>query len=128
MKNLVVIKPGYLWVLEELLGLAKEHQFTLIASKEMTLTTDQIRILYRDQLEKSHYPQIVEYLTSGSVIALVFVGENAESKIKQIKGKTWSGIGIRGKYATDYIRNVMHSSDALDFDIESAVFFSQDDL
>lgn len=128
MKNLVVIKPGYSWVLKELLGLAKEHQLTLTASKEMILTVDQIQILYRDQIEKSHYQQIVEYLTSGSVVALVFEGEDAESKIKQIKGKTWSGIGIRGKYATDYIRNVMHSSDALDFDIESAVFFSQDEL
>ena len=88
---------------------------------------------YAEHKGKPFYPGLVDYITSGPVVALCLEGKNAVAVVRTVNGATkpWDALPgtIRGDFALDIGRNVVHGSDSVDAaKRELAIYFGKDDL
>lgn len=76
---------------------------------------------------KPFYRNLVEFMTSGSIIAIKLSGENAVEILREIIGVTdpsKAGEGtIRKLYGTDIQKNAVHASDSLENAKKEIPFF-----
>lgn len=99
----------------------------------MLLTKKQAELFYEIHKDRPFFGELVEFMTSGSVIVQVLIGENAVSKYRQIMGATdpkQADKGtIRGDFANDISENRVHGSDSLEnAHREIAFFFAECEL
>ena len=87
--------------------------------KEMKLFTipeDLAREHYQEHTEKPFFGELVSFITSGAVVAMVVSGEDAVAGMRQIMGATnpLDAVpgSIRGDYATVITENIVHGSDS----------------
>ncbi|MGL6298888.1 MAG: nucleoside-diphosphate kinase, partial [Methanobacteriaceae archaeon] len=83
--------------------------------------------------EKPFFNDLVEYITSAPVLAMVIKGDDCISTIRKMVGATnpkEADLGtIRGDYALDMGRNIIHASDAPESaKREVALFFNEDEV
>ena len=88
---------------------------------------------YEEHAEKPFFPELVEFITSGPVIAMVLEGPAAVSTVRTMMGATNpldSAPGtIRGDYALEIGQNIVHGSDSTaSAEREIAIYFSADEL
>ncbi|BET35421.1 MULTISPECIES: nucleoside-diphosphate kinase [Wolbachia] len=105
----------------------------IIAQRMMMLTKKQAELFYEIHKDRPFFGDLVEFMTSGSVIVQVLIGENAVSKYRQIMGATdpkQADKGtIRGDFADDISENRVHGSDSLEnAHREIAFFFAECEL
>ncbi|MGX9891838.1 nucleoside-diphosphate kinase [Wolbachia endosymbiont of Protocalliphora sialia] len=105
----------------------------IIAQRMMLLTKKQAELFYEIHKDRPFFEELVEFMTSGSVIVQVLIGENAVSKYRQIMGATdpkQADKGtIRGDFADDISENRVHGSDSLEnAHREIAFFFAECEL
>ncbi|WP_353288351.1 nucleoside-diphosphate kinase [Wolbachia endosymbiont (group A) of Tromatobia lineatoria] len=105
----------------------------ITAQKMMLLTKKQAELFYEIHKDRPFFGELVEFMTSGSVVVQVLVGENAVSKYRQIMGATnpkQADKGtIRGDFADDISENRVHGSDSLEnAHKEIAFFFAECEL
>lgn len=94
----------------------------------LTATPEQIRENYRANEDEPWFGEMVSYMTAGPILPAVWQGPNAIESARQVIGKKdpWeSDAGsLRGKYAADPIRTVIHGSrDAVEAIRETAIWF-----
>ncbi len=99
----------------------------ITAQKMILLTKKQAELFYEIHKDRPFFGELVEFMTSGSVVVQVLVGENAVSKYRQIMGATdpkQADKGtIRGDFADDISENRVHGSDSLENARKEIAFF-----
>lgn len=105
----------------------------LVALKLMHVPTRMAEEHYAEHKGKGFYPGLVQYITSGPVVALCLEGKNAVSVVRTVNGATkpWDAAPgtIRGDLALDIGRNIVHGSDSVESATrELAIYFTKDDL
>ncbi|MDU8920933.1 nucleoside-diphosphate kinase [Wolbachia endosymbiont of Scaptomyza pallida] len=99
----------------------------ITAQKMMLLTKKQAELFYEIHKDRPFFGELVEFMTSSSVVVQVLVGENAVSKYRQIMGATdpkQADKGtIRGDFADDISENRVHGSDSLENARKEIAFF-----
>ncbi len=99
----------------------------ITAQKMMLLTKKQAELFYEIHKDRPFFGELVEFMTSGSVVVQVLVGENAVSKYRQIMGATdpkQADKGtIRCDFADDISENRVHGSDSLENARKEIAFF-----
>lgn len=88
---------------------------------------------YAEHKGKPFYNGLVQYITSGPVAAICLEGKNAVSVVRTVNGATkpWDAAPgtIRGDFALDIGRNIVHGSDSVEAaSRELAIYFGKDDL
>ena len=85
-KLLVVIKPGFLKLIPEILQLLEDNNFTMDRIKTKTLTTEEAKRLYKPHSKADFFNSLVEYMVSGpcTAITLNFNGDIDKEIKKQI--------------------------------------------
>ncbi|MGQ0535774.1 MAG: nucleoside-diphosphate kinase [Methanobacteriota archaeon] len=88
---------------------------------------------YGEHVGKPFYNGLVSFITSGPAVAMVLEGKNAVQAVRETNGATdpvkASPGTIRGDYATDIGRNVVHGSDSLETaKREIALWFHEKEL
>lgn len=83
---------------------------------------------YGEHVDKPFYPELVSFITSGDVVAMVLEGESAISLVRKLMGPTDPADAppgtIRGDFATEITQNIVHGSDgAASAAREVALFF-----
>lgn len=90
--------------------------YKLVAAKLIIPTENLAKKHYAEHDGKPFFPKLVDFLTSGPVLALVFEGKGAISYGRTLIGATNplnSAPGtIRGDYGIDVGRNIIHGSDS----------------
>ena len=90
--------------------------FTLVGMKLMQISQETAETHYGEHEGKPFFEDLVSFITSGPVVAMVVEGENAISEWRKMMGATNpkdADLGtIRGDYATTIDENVVHGSDA----------------
>lgn len=90
----------------------------IIGIKMTSLTKTQAQAFYDIHKERPFFGALVDFMTSGPVVAIVLQGENAVKKNREIMGATDSKKAapgtIRNLYGTDIERNAIHGSDSLE--------------
>ncbi len=107
--------------------------FDIKAMKYTQLTEDQAKEFYAVHKERPFYGELVEYMTSGPIVAAVLEKENAVADFRALIGATDPAEAaegtIRAKYAESKGRNAVHGSDSDEnAEIESNFHFSANEI
>jgi len=107
--------------------------FKIKAMKLTQLTISQAEEFYAVHNERPFYGELVEYMTSGPIVAAVLEKENAVIEFRNLIGSTDPSEAeegtIRKKYAESKGRNAVHGSDSDEnAQIESNFHFSENEI
>ena len=107
--------------------------FKIKAMKLTQLTKGQAEEFYAVHSERPFYGELVEYMTSGPIVAAVLEKENAVIDFRNLIGSTDPNEAeegtIRKKYAESKGRNAVHGSDSDEnAQIESNFHFSENEI
>jgi nucleoside-diphosphate kinase len=107
--------------------------FVIKAMKLTQLSKDQAKEFYSVHKERPFYGELVEYMTSGPIVAAVLEKNNAVEDFRNLIGSTDPSEAkdgtIRKKYAESKGRNAVHGSDSDEnAQIEADFHFKKDDL
>ena len=116
-RTLVLIKPD--WVKRELIGKIISHyeekSLEIVAFKMIRATNDIAKNHYFEHEGKDFFEDLISYVTEGKICAMILMGEKAIDVVRKINGDkdpTKAELGsIRGQYALDRTRNLVHASD-----------------
>ena len=105
----------------------------IVALRMLRMDVDLARRHYAAHEGKPFFPGLVDFITSGPIIAAVFEGRNAVEVVRQTMGATDPAKAapgtIRGDLALDTGRNLIHGSDSVESaEREIALFFDPGDL
>lgn len=113
-----------------ILAKISEAGFRLSAIKLLKLSREHAMAFYKVHQEKSFYEDLVDFMSSGPIVAAVLKKENAIEDYRKLIGATnpkeaESGT-VRSLYGTDIQANGVHGSDSDENAlIESEFFFSK---
>lgn len=107
-----------------------EGGFNIKALKFTKLTADQAKKFYEVHKERPFYNDLVNFMTSGPIIAAILEKENAVEAYRKYIGSTNPENAepgtIRALYATSMEKNAVHGSDSDENAIiEGSFFFSE---
>ena len=117
-KSFVMMKPDAVArrLMGKILTRFEEKGLQLKAIKLMTISEDLAKEHYGEHSEKPFFNDLVDYIISGPVLAMVIEGDDAISLIRKMVGATnaqEAELGtIRGDYGIQTGRNIIHASDA----------------
>lgn len=105
----------------------------IVAQRRLLLTTAQAEAFYAVHRERSFYRSLVEFMTSGPVVAQVLEGEDAVAKHRDVMGATdpkKAAPGtIRAQFAENIEANSVHGSDSAEnAAVEIGFFFAAIDI
>ncbi|WP_379162341.1 nucleoside-diphosphate kinase [Paenibacillus sp. sgz5001063] len=111
----------------------EDKGFKLLAGKLITVTEEQAKRHYAEHDGKDFFPELVRFITSGPVFAMVWEGDDVVALSRMMIGKTKVGEAlpgtIRGDFASHTPLNLIHGSDSPDSaKREIANFFAPDEL
>jgi nucleoside-diphosphate kinase len=99
----------------------------------MWVTDEKASKLYAIHKEKQFYQDLVRFITSGPIVAMVIEGDEAVKVVRQMIGATDAKDAeagtIRGDIALSREKNAIHSSDSVENGkVETDIFFSAEEL
>jgi nucleoside-diphosphate kinase len=117
-RSFVMLKPDA--VLRRLMGTVltrfEERGLKVVAAKMMAISEELAKEHYGEHKEKPFFNDLVSYITSAPVLAMVIEGDDCISLIRKMVGATnpkEADLGtIRGDYALETGRNIIHASDS----------------
>ena len=131
-RTLVLLKPDTLQrgLTGEVISRLESRGLKIVAMKLMQMTEDLARRHYEAHVGKPFFPGLVEFITSGPLVAMVLEGKNAIEVVRSSIGETDSAKAvpgtIRGDLAIDIGRNLVHGSDSPEAaSREIALFFQE---
>jgi nucleoside-diphosphate kinase len=117
-RTLVLVKPDAFArrLTGELIRRLEQKDLTLLALKRMTMDRDLAERHYEEHRERPFFGELVDFITSGPLVALVLEGEEAVDAARQIMGSTnpleAAPGSIRGDFGLKVSHNLVHGSDA----------------
>ncbi len=94
----------------------EESGLDIIALKRLQLDDEMAQGFYAVHKERPFFGDLVKFMTSGPVVAMVLEGDNAIARWRDLMGPTNSNEApagtLRGDFGTDIERNAVHGSDA----------------
>lgn len=111
----------------------EEKGYKIIGLKMLNATLEMAEKHYAEHVGKPFYPRLVDYITSGPIVAMVLEGENVIAESRKMMGKTRpeeADTGsIRSDYAINQEMNIIHGSDCPDSaKREIAIYFKEEEL
>ena len=130
-KSLVLVKPDAVerGLSGAVLARIEKEGLKLIALKMIQMSRALAERHYAVHNGKPFFPGLINYITSGPIVAAIFEGDDAINRIRNIMGKTDPAKAepgtIRRDFGLDIEKNVIHGSDsAKTAAIEIALFFA----
>jgi nucleoside-diphosphate kinase len=131
-RTLILVKPDAFArsLTGEIVARFERKGLKIVALKLMTLTEDLARRHYAEHDGKPFFGELVAFITSGPLVAMVLEGRDAVTAARQVIGATnpleaTTG-SIRGDFAIEVGKNLVHGSDAPESAArESALFFPE---
>lgn len=117
----------------EIIARIERRGYLIIAMKLMQLDGERARKHYGEHEGKPFFQGLVDFITSGPLVALAVEGEDAIAGMRQIMGATnplnAATGSIRADYASTIGRNLVHGSDSPESaKRELAIFFDEKDF
>ncbi|MGC9965595.1 MAG: nucleoside-diphosphate kinase [Syntrophobacteraceae bacterium] len=128
-RTLSIIKPDGVGkgLTGEIVRRLEQAGFRICAMKMVRLTGDQARMFYSVHRGRPFYDSLVEFMTSGPIVAMVIEGENAVRTYRELMGATNPKEAlpgtIRRDFAGDVEKNIVHGSDAPETAAQEIRFF-----
>jgi nucleoside-diphosphate kinase len=134
-KTFLMVKPDGVQrqLIGDIVSRFEKKGFQLVGAKLMQISTELAEKHYGEHKERPFFSELVDFITSGPVFAMVWQGENVISTARQMMGSTNPKDAapgtIRGEYAVTVSKNIIHGSDSPESaEREIGLFFSQEEL
>jgi nucleoside-diphosphate kinase len=134
-RSLVLIKPDAIQrgLVGTIINRLEKIGLKLVAAKMLHMDKELARRHYAIHKDKPFFNNLVNYITSAPIIAIIFEGENAVGAIRQTMGATDPAKAeagtIRGDFGLDIEHNTIHGSDSIETAREEIkLFFSEDEI
>lgn len=134
-RTFTMIKPGAVrnGHIGDILAHIVAGGFKIIAMKYTKLSAEKAGEFYAVHKERPFYGELVEFMSSGPIVAAVLEKENAVSDFRTLIGATNPAEAaegtIRAKYATSIGENAVHGSDSDEnAQIESDFHFARTEM
>ena len=129
-RTLILVKPDAFarGLTGEIIARFERKGLTIVALKHMQVTEDLAKQHYAEHEGKPFFGELVEFITSGPLVAMVLEGDEAVVAARQVIGATnpleaTTG-SIRGDFAIAVGQNMVHGSDSNESgEREAALFF-----
>jgi len=119
-KTFIAIKPDGVQrgFISEIIGRFEKKGFKLVALKQLIPSRELAQKHYGVHKERPFFNDLVEFISSGPVVAMVWEGEGVISNARKMIGATKPLEAepgtIRGDLAVNIGRNIIHGSDSPD--------------
>jgi nucleoside-diphosphate kinase len=131
-RTLILVKPDAFarGLTGEIIARFERKDLRIVALRHLQVTEDLARRHYAEHEGKPFFSELVEFITSGPLVALVLEGHEAVVAARQVIGATnpleAAPGSIRGEYALEVGRNLVHGSDSNESAArEVALFFGE---
>src|ERR687893_2078300 len=129
-RTLILIKPDAFArnLSGEIIARFEQKGLRIVALKHMTVTEDLAKQHYAEHEGKPFFGELVDFITSGPLVAMVLEGLDAVKAARQVIGATnplEAATGsIRGDFALEVGQNMVHGSDSAESaEREAKLFF-----
>jgi nucleoside-diphosphate kinase len=131
-RTLILVKPDAFarGLTGEIIARFERKGLTIVALKHMQVTEDLARQHYAEHEGKPFFGELVEFITSAPLVAMVLEGHEAIVAARQVIGATnpleaTTG-SIRGDFALQIGQNMVHGSDSVESgQREAGIFFPE---
>ena len=117
-RTLILVKPDAFarGLTGEIIRRFEDKGLKITAMRHMQVTEDLAKQHYAEHDGKPFFGELVEFITSGPIVAMVLEGESAIKAARQVIGATnpleaTTG-SIRGDFAIEVGKNMVHGSDS----------------
>ena len=134
-KTLVLIKPDAVKGkhIGDIVKIYEEKGLKILAMKMLLMDEKLASKHYEEHIGRPYYDDLMGFMTSGPIIAMVLEGEGAIANVRAINGKTNPAEAaegtIRKLYAASGSRNAVHASDSPENAArEISIFFNASEI
>ncbi|RLI80514.1 nucleoside-diphosphate kinase [Archaeoglobales archaeon] len=134
-RTFVMVKPDGVQrgLIGEIISRLERKGLKIVAMKMMKIEESLAKEHYTEHKERPFFGDLISYITSGPVVAMVIEGKEAVSVVRTLVGQTNPREAlpgtIRGDYGIDVGRNVIHASDSTQSaDREINLFFKEEEI
>lgn len=134
-KTFLMVKPDGVQrgLIGEIVKRFEMKGFQLIAAKLLIVSKEQAEFHYGEHREKPFYGELVDFITSGPVFAMVWQGDDIVTLSRMMMGKTKAVDAapgtIRGDFSIHTGMNLIHGSDSPEAAVrEIGNFFRPEEL
>jgi len=136
-RTFVMAKPDAVQrgLVGEVVSRLEERGLKLVGAKFVQIDEELAHEHYAEHEDKPFFDDLVAFITSGPVLAMVWAGADATRQVRKMMGATDPAEAapgtIRGDYGLDLGQNVIHGSDHEDpgaNEREVELFFDEDEL
>ena len=131
-RTLILVKPDAFErsLTGEVIGRFERKGLVLVALKLMQVEVALAERHYAEHSSKPFFPELVEFITRGPLVAMVLEGDSAVEAARQVIGATnpieAAPGSIRGDFATEITFNLVHGSDSANSaEREIGIFFPE---
>jgi len=131
-RTCIILKPDALKrrLAGKIISRIEDKGYIIADARMLRLDEAILREHYSHLVDKPFFPDIVAYMVSGPVLAMIVEGENAVLGMRQIIGATHfedvTAGTIRGDYAFNTEQNLIHGSDSKESaELEIERFFAR---
>ena len=129
-RTLILVKPDAFArnLTGEIIARFERKGLRIVALKQMVVTEELAKQHYGEHEGKPFFGELVDFITSGPLVAMVLEGVEAVKAARQVIGATnpleASPGSIRGDFAVEVGQNMVHGSDSPESaEREAALFF-----
>ncbi|MDP9345221.1 MAG: nucleoside-diphosphate kinase [Actinomycetota bacterium] len=131
-RTLILVKPDAFarGLTGDIIARFERKGLTIVALKHMQVTEDLAKEHYAEHDGKPFFGDLVDFITSGPLVAMVLEGHEAITAARQVIGATnpleaTTG-SIRGDFALEIGKNMVHGSDSVaSGQRETGIFFPE---
>lgn len=134
-KTFLMVKPDGVQrnVIGEVVARFEKKGFQMAGAKLMSIPKELAEQHYGEHKERPFFGELVDFITSGPVFAMVWQGENVIATARQMMGSTNPKDAtpgtIRGDFGLTVGKNIIHGSDSPESaEREIGLFFKETEL
>jgi nucleoside-diphosphate kinase len=117
-RTLILVKPDAFArsLTGEIIARFERKGLAIVALRHMTVSRELAERHYAEHAERPFFGELVDFITSGPIVAMVLQGQDAVKAARQLIGATnpleAAPGSIRGDFAIDMGTNMVHGSDS----------------
>ncbi|MDK2876089.1 MAG: nucleoside-diphosphate kinase [Archaeoglobaceae archaeon] len=134
-RTFVMVKPDGVQrgLIGQIISRLENKGLKIVAMKMLRISKELAEEHYAEHKAKPFFSSLVSYITSAPVVAMVVEGKNAVKVVRKLVGATNPAEAepgtIRGDFALDLGRNVVHASDSIaSAEREIKLFFKEEEI
>ena len=131
-RTLILVKPDAFarGLTGEIVARFERKGLKIVALRHMTVGRELAERHYAEHVQRPFFGELVDFITSGPIVAMVLEGQDAVRAARQLIGATdpleAAPGSIRGDFAIDLGANMVHGSDSPEAaERETALFFQE---